>query len=243
MEAVKIEHLSKYYGKKCALEDLTVSIRAGETVSLLGLNGAGKSTAVRLLSGLLRPTRGDAHLMGKSIVNEVQDVKRIIGMSPQENATAPNLTVWENLELVARLHDLTMRQTEERIRALSEIFSLEPVWRQRSRTLSGGWQRRLSIAMALVSEPEILFLDEPTLGLDVLARRELWRFIESLKGRMTILLTTHYLEEAEALSDRVLILKDGRLRAAGTPQELKRQAATDSFEEAFVRICREEGSI
>ncbi len=237
MQAIRTEHLTKNYGELCALDSLDLSVGEGELVALLGLNGAGKSTAVRLLTGLTAPTSGDAFLMGKSIRQELTEVKRSIGISPQENATAPNLSVLENLELIAGLHGMERAASEARIREISRVFSLETVWKRKSRTLSGGWQRRLSIAMALVSDPQILFLDEPTLGLDVLARRELWKFIEGLKGRMTILLTTHYLEEAEALSDRVAILTSGKLRAYGTVEDLRQQANAACFEDAFVTLA------
>lgn len=237
MATIEIEGLCKKYGEKYAVKDLSLSVGEGELLALLGLNGAGKTTTVRMLSCLSAPTGGDARLCGNSILTDTSAVKRIIGVSPQENATAPNLSVYENLMLVARLHGLSREQAEERITALSRIFSLETVMKQKSRTLSGGWQRRLSIAMSLVSDPQILFLDEPTLGLDVLARRELWAFIKALKGKCTIILTTHYLEEAEDLADRVAIMANGELRAYGTVEELKSKAGADRFEDAFVTLA------
>lgn len=236
MHAIEVKGLCKQYGDTYAVKNLSLTVDSGELLALLGLNGAGKTTTVRMLSCLAVPNGGDAFLCGESITHNATAVKSFIGVSPQESATAPNLTVYENLELVARLHGLSREQTREKIAELSQVFSLDAVMQKKSKTLSGGWQRRLSIAMALVSEPRILFLDEPTLGLDVLARRELWRFIEGLKGKVTIVLTTHYLEEAEALADRIAIMANGELRALGSARELVARASADNFEDAFVRL-------
>lgn len=238
MSAIEIRGLSKYYGKKAAVKELDLTVERGELFALLGVNGAGKSTTIKLLSCLLRPDGGDARLMGESILTHPQAVKRRINVSPQETAVAPNLSVRENLELMAGLYGVEKRRVEA---AMGEL-GLEEVSGSRAKTLSGGWQRRLSIAMALITEPEVLFLDEPTLGLDVLARRELWGVIEGLKWKTTVVLTTHYLEEAEALSDRVGVMAEGRLRAVGTPEELKALAGTDSFEEAFVALAAGKGA-
>lgn len=243
MHAIEITGLCKQYGSTYAVKDLSLTVESGELLALLGLNGAGKTTTVRMLSCLTAPDGGDARLFGESITHNATAVKALIGMSPQESATAPNLSVYENLELVARLHGLSKKRAQEKIAELSQIFSLDTVMQKKSKTLSGGWQRRLSIAMALVSEPRILFLDEPTLGLDVLARRELWRFIEGLKGKVTIILTTHYLEEAEALADRIAIMANGVLRACGSAEELIACAAADNFEDAFVRLASGEVEI
>ncbi len=242
MEAIRIEDLTRSFSGHVAVDHLSMSIEKGELLALLGLNGAGKTTTVRMLAGLLKPDSGDAMLEGKSILRELTDVKRIIGVSPQESATAPNLTVYENLELIARLHGLTREKTREKIEELEAAFSLQEVRNKKSRHLSGGWLRRLSIAMALVNEPKILFLDEPTLGLDVLARRELWRLIEGLRGKVTVILTTHYMEEAEALADRVAVMKNGRLCALGSVEELKAQTNASNLEEAFVSLAGE-GSV
>lgn len=239
MQAIQTMGLVKRYGDVTAVDGLELEVKQGELYSLLGVNGAGKTTAIKLLTGLTRPTSGDALVGGYSIVKESDQVKRLIGVSPQETAVAPNLTVAENLELICGIHGFPREKTEAKLRELSARFSLEPVLKRRAGKLSGGWQRRVSIAMALISEPEILFLDEPTLGLDVLARHELWDAIRSLKGSITIVLTTHYMEEAAALSDRIGILKNGRLLAAGTAEELKKQAGTDDFETAFVTIVKE----
>jgi ABC-2 type transport system ATP-binding protein len=191
-----------------------------------------------MLSCLTAPTEGDATVGGYSIVKESIRVKAQIGVSPQETAVAPALTVKENLELLAGIHGFSKEKTRERIGELSRRFDLDGVMGRRAGKLSGGWQRRLSIAMALIGEPRILFLDEPTLGLDVIARRELWDTVRALRGRVTVILTTHYMEEAEALSDRIGILKDGSLLAVGTAEELKKRAGTADFESAFVAIVR-----
>ena len=239
MKAIQTKGLVKRYGKITAVDGLDLEIGAGELFSLLGVNGAGKTTTIKMLTCLTRPTAGDAAVGGYSITKEPEKVKALIGVSPQETAVAPNLSVKENLELICGIHGFSKEKTTAKIEELSQRFALEEVLARRAGKLSGGWQRRVSIAMALISEPEILFLDEPTLGLDVIARHELWDAIRALKGRITIILTTHYMEEAEALSDRIGIMKDGRLLAVGTAEELKRQAGTDDFERAFVTIVKE----
>lgn len=241
MDAIVTRGLSKRYGSVTALETLDLSVQAGELFTLLGLNGAGKSTLIRLLCCLSRPSEGDALLLGRSIVRETE-VKRLIGVSPQETALAPSLSVRENLLMLAGIYGLSLRSRQERLDALVRRFSLEGVLDRRAGRLSGGWQRRVSIAMALVGEPSVLFLDEPTLGLDVLARRELWGVISELRGSCTVLLTTHYMEEAEELSDRVGILDRGRLLSVGTPLELTEKTETDSLEAAFLRIVRGEST-
>jgi ABC-2 type transport system ATP-binding protein len=222
-----------------AVDSLDLTVHEGELFSLLGINGAGKTTAIKMLSCLTRPTNGDAELLGNSIVKNAAAVKSIIGVSPQETAVAPNLSVRENLELMCGIHGFSKEKKDNKTAELSEQFDLVQILDKKAGKLSGGWQRRLSIAMALISEPKILFLDEPTLGLDVLARSDLWDNIRSLKGRITIILTTHYMEEAETLSDRTGIMKDGKLLAIGTAEELKIKAGTDKFEDAFVRIVKE----
>ena len=239
MQAIKTTELTKRYKNLTAVDRLNLEIRQGELFALLGVNGAGKTTAIKLLSGLTGPTEGDALLGGYSITKEPEQVKRLIGVSPQETAVAPNLSAEENLQLICGIHGFSKEKTAAKIRELSTQFHLEPVLQRKAGKLSGGWQRRVSIAMALISEPEILFLDEPTLGLDVLARHDLWETIRGLKGKITIVLTTHYMEEAEALSDRVGILKDGKLLALGTAEELKAQAGANDFEGAFVALVKE----
>lgn len=239
MQAIETIALTKRYGKLTALDALALQVHRGELFSLLGVNGAGKTTAIKLLTCLSKPTGGDARVGGHSITKEPDRVKALIGVSPQETAVAPNLTVEENLALICGIHGFSKEKTARRIGELSAQFSLDAVLKRKAGKLSGGWQRRVSIAMALISQPQILFLDEPTLGLDVLARHELWDIIQKLKGQVTIILTTHYMEEAQALSDRIGILKDGHLLAVGTAAELMDRAGTGDFETAFVSIVKE----
>ena len=239
MTAIRIEHLTKKYTDALAVDDLSLTIKQGELFALLGVNGAGKTTTIKMLCGLTAPTSGDAFLLGKSIRQEAAAVKRIIAVSPQETAVAPGLTAQENLELMCGVHGFPKDKCAAKIAELTELLGLQEVLHRKAGKLSGGWQRRLSIAMALISEPQILFLDEPTLGLDVLARSDLWDIIRALKTKATIILTTHYMEEAEALSDRVAIMKAGRLILCDTPANIKASAGTDSFEQAFVRIVKE----
>ncbi|MBO5883357.1 MAG: ABC transporter ATP-binding protein [Clostridia bacterium] len=238
MSAIRIEGLTKLYRDVTAVDKLSLSIEEGELFSLLGVNGAGKTTTIKILSCLTVPTEGDAYLLGKSIRRESSAVKSIIAVSPQETAVASGLSVRENLELMCGVHGFSRDKREEKIKELTEILGLKDIIGRKAGKLSGGWQRRLSIAMALISEPKILFLDEPTLGLDVLARSDLWDIIRSLKGRVTIILTTHYMEEAESLSDRIAIMKDGKLLICDTAEKIKEVAGTDNFEAAFVRIVR-----
>ncbi len=239
MQAIKTMELIKQYKHLTAVHKLNIDIRQGELFALLGVNGAGKTTVMKMLSCLTKPTAGDAIVGGYSITKEPEQVKRLIGVSPQETAVAPNLSVKENLELICGIHGFSKEKAGAKIRELSEQFTLDTVLQRKAGQLSGGWQRRVSIAMALISEPQILFLDEPTLGLDVMARHDLWEIIRALKGDVTIILTTHYMEEAEALSDRIGIMKNGRLLAVGTVEELNNQAGTDDFETAFVSIVKE----
>ena len=242
MSAIETKKLAKQYKTLTAVDSLDLEIRKGELFSLLGVNGAGKTTAIKMLSCLTKPTAGDALVGGYSITKEATQVKRMIGVSPQETAIAPNLSVKENLELICGIHGFSKEKTKEKIKELTRQFSLDEVLPRKAGKLSGGWQRRVSIAMALISEPEILFLDEPTLGLDVIARHDLWQVIRALKGHVTIVLTTHYMEEAEALSDRIGIMKSGKLLAVGTAEELKWAAGANDFESAFVTIVKE-GSV
>ncbi len=238
MEAIEIRNLTKVYGDVRAVDGLTLSVRPGELFALLGVNGAGKTTAIKMLACLARPTGGDALLMGSSIVHQPGEVRRLIGISPQDTAVAPNLTVEENLAMMCGVYGYDKQAQKEKLAALTEEFHLQEVLHRRAGKLSGGWQRRLSIALALVGQPQILFLDEPTLGLDVIARSELWDTIRALKGKVTIILTTHYMEEAEGLSDRIGIMKAGRLIALGTAGELKAQAGKERFEDAFVALVK-----
>lgn len=239
MNAIEVKELTKQYKDVIAVNRLDLSVGQGELFALLGINGAGKTTTIKMLSCLSAPTSGDAFLLGNSIVSQAKAVKSIIGISPQETAVAPNLTVKENLELMCGVHGFDKHKTQKKVAALTEEFSLSEILDKKASKLSGGWQRRLSIALALIGEPKVLFLDEPTLGLDVIARSELWDTVRALKGKMTIVLTTHYMEEAEALSDRIGIMKNGHLIALGTADQLKAQAGKDNFEDAFVTLVKE----
>lgn len=238
IEAIKTVGLTKKYKNMTAVDDLNLIVEQGELFSLLGVNGAGKTTTVKMLSCLTRPTDGDAFLCGNSIVSNTSKVKAIIGVSPQETAIAPNLTVRENLELMCGIHSFSKDKMKQKTAELTKQFDLTNILCKKAGKLSGGWQRRLNIAMALISEPKILFLDEPTLGLDVIARSDLWDCLRALKGKITIILTTHYMEEAEALSNHIGIMKDGRLFASGTADELKKKTGTDKFEDAFLSIVK-----
>ncbi len=238
MDAIRIERLTKRYNDVTAVDALSLTVQSGELFSLLGVNGAGKTTAIKMLSCLTQPTSGDAFLNGNSICRDAASVKSLIAVSPQETAVARGLSVRENLELMCGVHGFVRGKREAKIQELTELLGLDAVAKKKAGKLSGGWQRRLSIAMALISEPQLLFLDEPTLGLDVLARRDLWDIIRSLKGNVTIVLTTHYMEEAEALSDRIAIMKDGKLLVCDTAERIKEAAQTDNFEQAFVWFVR-----
>lgn len=238
-KAIEIKNLSKIYKDVRAVDDLSLTVEKGELFGLLGVNGAGKTTLVKMLSCLVLPTSGGAFVLGSSIINEADKVKQKIGISPQETAVAKKLTVEENLDLMAGAHGF---DKEKRIKKTEEMiaeFGLKSVRKKAAEKLSGGWQRKLSIAMALVSEPEVLFLDEPTLGLDVFARRELWKVIEELKRKVTVVLTTHYMEEAENLSDRICVMKNGKIIDIGTAKELMKKTNTDKFEDAFIKIVEE----
>ena len=239
MEAIKTVDLVKRYKNLTAVNKLNLEIQTGELFSLLGVNGAGKTTTIKMLCCLTKPTEGDAFVGGYSVTEESDAVKRLLGVSPQETAVAPNLSVQENLELICGIYGFSGEKTREKIEELAGRLIPEDILHRKAGKLSGGQQRRVSIAMALISEPRILFLDEPTLGLDVLARHELWEVIRALKGKITVVLTTHYMEEAEVLSDRIGIMKDGRLLATGTAAELKERAGVSDFESAFISIVKE----
>ena len=238
MDAIKTIALTKKYNDTAAVDGLNLYVTKGEFVSLLGVNGAGKTTTIKMLSCLIQPTSGDAFLNGKSICKDPAAVKSIIAVSPQETAVATGLSVRENLKLMCGVYGFTKDKCNTKIAELTSLLGLEPVLRKKAGKLSGGWQRRLSIAMALICEPKILFLDEPTLGLDVLARSDLWDLIGSLKGKITIILTTHYMEEAESLSDRIAIMKDGRLLICDTAEKIKALTGADDFTNAFVRVVK-----
>ncbi len=239
MKAIETKNLSRRFGDRIAVDSLDMSVDEGELFALLGVNGAGKTTTIRMLTGLLPPSGGEAWLLGRSILTDSMQARQLTAVSPQESAVAPKLTVRENLELMAGVYGADRAAARAAAEELLRDFGLGEVEKQRAKSLSGGWQRRLSIAMALVTKPQILFLDEPTLGLDVLARRELWKHVQALKGRVTVVLTTHYMEEAEALADRIGIMSTGRLKAVGTAAALKAQTKTDNIEDAFVALAGE----
>ena len=234
--AIKIDNLTKKFGPKTAVNKVSFEIYDGELFGLLGVNGAGKTTTIRMLTGLSAVTDGDAEIFGHSIKKDLQKVKPIVNVSTQETAVAGNLTVKENLELIAKIYGMEKNEMEESIESIVKSLELNEVLSQKAKTLSGGWQRRLSIAMALVTKPKVIFLDEPTLGLDVIARRELWNVVTSLKGKITIILTTHYLEEAEALCDRIAVMAKGNIMALGTAEELKKSVNKTNIEDAFIEI-------
>lgn len=240
MNAIEISHLSKTYKHVKAVDDLNLSIPEKTLCALLGVNGAGKTTTIRMLCGLTQPDEGDAFLNGLSICQDIKKIHSLIGVSPQESAVASNLNVRENLELIAGAHGFSKDKTKQRVHELMEDFHLHEVAKRKAGKLSGGWQRRLSIAMALVSHPQILFLDEPTLGLDVLARSELWDIIRKLKKQITIVMTTHYMEEAQSLSDSIAIMKKGRLLCTGSVEDIMKTAGRDQFEEAFIQLVKED---
>ncbi len=239
MNAIKTIGLTKKFKERTAVDDLNLTVQKGELFALLGQNGAGKTTTIRMLCGLLTPTEGDAEICGKSVIKEPLAAKQLTNVSPQETAVAAKLSVQENLELIARLYGDDKKTAREKAERMMESFRLTERRKDRAKTLSGGWQRRLSIAMALITEPEVLFLDEPTLGLDVRARRDLWKHIEELKGKVTVVLTTHYLEEAAALSDRLMIMDKGRCQADGTLAEILEKTGKASLEEAFLSLTEE----
>ena len=235
MLAIETNNLTKKFKEKTAVHGINLQIKEGELFALLGTNGAGKTTTIKMLSTLILPTDGEIKIEGLDIIKDRQKIKEILNVSPQETAIAPNLSVKENLEFMAGVYQILNKK--EKINELIKMFKLEEVLNQKAKTLSGGWQRKVSIAIALINEPKILFLDEPTLGLDVIARKELWRVIEKLKGKITIILTTHYMEEAESLSDRIGIMAKGNLVDVGTSEELIKRTGVTKFEDAFVKIA------
>lgn len=235
---IRINDLTKKYKDKVAVDSLSLEINDGEVFALLGTNGAGKSTTIKMLSTLILPSSGNASINGFDLIKDRDKIREIINISPQETAVGPNLTVLENLYFIAGIYQIS--NMKDRINELVKIFRLDKVLNQRAKTLSGGYQRKLSIAMALINNPKILFLDEPTIGLDVISKHELWKIIESLKGNTTIILTTHYMEEAYELSDRIGIMNRGRLIGVGTSLEFIEKMGTNNFEDAFIKIIEED---
>lgn len=240
MAAIEIKNLVKTFGVKRAVDNISLEIPEGCLFSLLGVNGAGKTTTIRMLMGLSKPDSGEIVILGKNPDKEPVETKKLANFSPQETSVAPNLTVRENLEFIAEIYGMGRKRAVERADEMISFFSMEEVAGKKAKLLSGGWQRKLSIAMALITEPKVLFLDEPTLGLDVLARKELWKVIENLKGKVTIILTTHYMEEAEKLSDMIAVMINGKIKAEGTVQELLQKTGQGSLEDAFIAIAEEE---
>ena len=238
-KAIVVTGLSKQYPDKTAVDNISFSVDKGSIFSLLGVNGAGKTTTIKILCGLTRPTGGEAYVLSHNIHTELDEVKKLVNISPQDTSVASRLTVRENLEFIAGIYGADRKKQREKADEMIQYFHLQEVADRRAKVLSGGWQRKLSIAMALITEPQIIFLDEPTLGLDVLARRELWEVIRRMKEKITIILTTHYMEEAESLSDKVAVMVDGQIKAMGSVEELKEQTGADNLEEAFVRIAQE----
>lgn len=234
--AIEISNLRKDFGAKTAVNNLNLSVSEGIIFSFLGVNGAGKTTTIRMLTGLTKPTSGDAKVLGHSILTDLEEVKKVGNLSPQETSVAPNLTVRENLEFIAGIYGCPKEEVKKKADEMIERFELGEVVNSKAKTLSGGWQRRVSIAMALITDPKVLYLDEPTLGLDVLARRELWKVIEALRGKVTVILTTHYMEEAEALSDYIAVMSKGNLVAQGTLDELRAKTGKEKLEDIFVSI-------
>ena len=241
-KAIVVTGLSRQYPGKTAVDNISFSVDKGSIFSLLGVNGAGKTTTIKMLCGLTRPTGGEAYVLSHNIHTELGEVKKLVNISPQDTSVASRLTARENLEFIAGIYGADRKKQREKADEMIQYFHLQEVADRRAKVLSGGWQRKLSIAMALITEPQIIFLDEPTLGLDVLARRELWEVIRRMKEKITIILTTHYMEEAESLSDKVAVMVDGRIKAMGSVEELKEQAGADNLEEAFVRIAQEGGA-
>ena len=241
-KAIVVTGLSRQYPDKTAVDNISFSVDKGSIFSLLGVNGAGKTTTIKMLCGLTRPTGGEAYVLSHNIHTELDEVKKLVNISPQDTSVASRLTVRENLEFIAGIYGAGRKKQREKADEMIQNFHLQEVSDRRAKVMSGGWQRKLSIAMALITEPQIIFLDEPTLGLDVLARRELWEVIRRMKEKITIILTTHYMEEAESLSDKVAVMVDGQIKAMGSVKELKEQTGADNLEEAFVRIAQEGGA-
>ncbi|MBQ3601809.1 MAG: ABC transporter ATP-binding protein [Lachnospiraceae bacterium] len=235
--AIEVNNLRKEFGLKRVVKDISFCVEEKTLFSLLGVNGAGKTTTIRMLTGLSRPTKGDATILGYNITTDLDAVKKVSNLSPQDTAIAPNLTVRENLEFMAGIYNMDKEKIKKRTNEMIQLFSLQEVEKSKAKTLSGGWQRKLSIAMALITEPKILYLDEPTLGLDVLARKDLWRIIERLKKEVTIILTTHYMEEAQQLSDSIAVMVAGEIKALGTLEDLKQLTGKDNLEDAFIEIA------
>lgn len=239
MDAIKVSNLTKQFKNVLAVNNISFNVKEGEIFGVLGLNGAGKTTTIKMMSGLTRPTSGNIKVFDYDIYKDINKIKSIIGVSPQESAIANNLTVKENIELMASLYFKDKAKIKNNTERVINNLGLESYINRRAKTLSGGYKRRLSIAMALVTNPRILFLDEPTLGLDVINRHELWNVINNLKGKVTIILTSHYMEEISALVDDIAIMKNGKILMINNLGTILKSTNTNSLEEAFIKIVGE----
>lgn len=234
---ITIEHLVKKYQDVYAVNDLCLQVKKGELFGVLGPNGAGKTTTINILCGLLKPTSGFAQVCGYDAQKEAAKVKEIIGLCPQETAIYPYLTGAENIDLFGNLHGMNKRALKERRGQILEKMGLAEEAKKKAGKYSGGMKRRLSLSLALIHDPKIAFLDEPTVAMDPQSRHAVWDFIRELKQQgKTIILTTHYMEEAEELCDRIGIIDQGKLIALGAPNELSKQHETRNLEEVFIKL-------
>ena len=235
---IDIRNITKKFGNLIAVNNVSFTVGEKECFALLGFNGAGKTTLINILTTVLSATSGTAIIGGFDLAKDAQNIKKIINISPQETAVAKNLTVRENLQLIADLYGIN--DAKNAVEETLQAFNLQEKANVVAKKLSGGQAKRLSIALAVITQPKILFLDEPTLGLDIKARQELWKTVKALKERMTIILTTHYLEEVEQLTDRIAIISRGKIKALGTLQELLDQTQQTTLESAFLQLSEEE---
>jgi len=234
---IVIKDLVKDFGDVKAVNGLTLDIRKGELFGLLGPNGAGKTTTISILCGLLAPSAGTAHIGGLDVTKDISRIKERIGVCPQEAAVFKFLTGKENIELFGNLHSMDKQVLRERSTDLLSQANFSEAAGRKAKGYSGGMLRQLNLLMAMISDPEIVFLDEPTVGMDARVRRRTWEYIASLKDQdKTIVLTTHYIEEAESLSDRVGIIDYGELIDLGTPEGLMRKHESKDLEEVFLKI-------
>jgi len=239
---ISVEHVTKKFGNITAVDDISFSVGEGEIFGFLGPNGAGKSTTIKMLTTLLQPSGGKLDLAGHDVVKEQATARKIFGIVFQDPSLDGDLTAFENLELHAVLYKLDKKIRASRI---EELMRLVELWDRKDslvKTFSGGMKRRLEIARGLLHHPKILFLDEPTLGLDAQTRNLLWNYIQKLNQQegMTIFFTTHYLGEAEAIADRIAIIDHGKLITIGTAEELRQQTGTDNLEQAYLELTGKE---
>jgi ABC-2 type transport system ATP-binding protein len=235
--AVEINNLVKRFGDVTAVDGLSLEVKQGELFGLLGPNGAGKTTTISILCSLLEPTAGSACVAGYDVTKDATKMKEHIGVCPQEAAVFKFLTGRENIELLGNLHGVDKEILRERTTSLLDEANFTEAAKRKTKGYSGGMLRQLNLLMALISDPEIVFLDEPTVGMDARARRRTWEYIGTLKDQQkTVILTTHYIEEAQALSDRVGIIDYGELIALGTPEELMEEHEVEDLEAVFLKI-------